>query len=134
MLTEKLDELDKQYGGAIPFSALNKSKSKKKSKKESKKKSDNKTRKKSRKKKKKTVSLGRIHRKITKKLKRSKKKNKIKHSKNCSCGNGIHKYKGDEASPTGLGKCHECLPLNVVMKGKDGKLYENTTDGWIKFN
>ena len=41
---------------------------------------------------------------------------------------------GEEETPRGLGKCEECLPLNVVLKGNDGKLYENRKDGWHKLN
>ena len=114
MLT-KLEKLDKQYGGAIPFSAVtNDKKTKSKNKKKSKKRS---------------ISPSRAHRKITKKTKRSKKKtHKKKSLKKCSCG--THTYTGLESTPSGLGKCSECLPKRVVMKGKDNKLYENTKDGW----
>tara|TARA_Y100000817_G_scaffold313866_2_gene311016 strand:+ start:134 stop:340 length:207 start_codon:yes stop_codon:yes gene_type:complete len=34
-------------------------------------------------------------------------------------------FKGTEPSPKGLGYCAHCTPLNVIMKGKDGKLWEN---------
>ena len=52
--------------------------------------------------------------------------------KKCSCGS--HTYTGKELTPNGLGKCHQCIPLNVVMKGKDNKLYENKKEGWFKIN
>lgn len=127
-MLKRLNKLEKQYGGAIPFSAMKTGGSKTRKKSKNKKR---KTKKKT-KYKKRSVSPGRIHRKITKKTRRSKKKTIQKKSKKCSCSN--HKYSGIEDSPKGLGKCSECIPLNVVMKGKDGNLYENTKDGWIKFN
>ena len=34
-------------------------------------------------------------------------------------------YTGKEPSPKGLGYCARCTPLNVMMKGKDGNLWEN---------
>ena len=34
-------------------------------------------------------------------------------------------FKGTEPSPKGLGYCAHCIPLNVIMKGNDGKLWEN---------
>ena len=34
-------------------------------------------------------------------------------------------YTGEEPSPKGLGYCARCTPLNVMMKGKDGNLWEN---------
>ena len=127
-MLKRLNKLSLQYGGAIPFSAL-KSKSKKKTKRSSKKRSH---KKKSKKLKKRSISPSRAHRKVTKKTKRSKKKTVQKKSKKCSCGS--HKYTGVEESPNGLGKCSECLPLNVVMKGKDNHLYENTPTGWVRIN
>uniref|UniRef100_A0A6C0BTJ4 Uncharacterized protein n=1 Tax=viral metagenome TaxID=1070528 RepID=A0A6C0BTJ4_9ZZZZ len=130
-MLKRLNKLEKQYGGAIPFSAMKRSGSMKKdggkTLKKSKKRSTKKT-----KHKKRSISPGRVHRKITKKTRRSKKKTQQKKSKQCSCSN--HKYTGKEDTPTGLGKCSECIPLNVVMKGKDNNLYENTKDGWIKIN
>lgn len=132
-MLRKLNKLNSQYGGAIPFSAL-KSKSKKKTKRSSKKKSSKKRsyKKKSTKLRKGSISPSRAHRKVTKKTKRSKKKTVQKKSKKCHCGS--HKYTGTEGSPNGLGKCSECLPLNVVMKGKDNHLYENTPTGWVRIN
>ena len=33
-------------------------------------------------------------------------------------------FKGTEPSPKGLGYCAHCSPLNLIMKGKDGNLWE----------
>ena len=126
-MLKRLNLLEKQYGGGIPFSAL-KSKSKKKTKKSSRKKKLKKTLKK----KKGSISPGRAHRKVTKKTKRSKKNTIQKKSKKCGCGS--HKYTGKEETPSGLGKCSKCIPVNVVMKGKDNHLYENTSTGWVRIN
>ena len=124
---ESFEELKQQYGGEIPFSALKKEK--KKTKRKSKKRSKSPLKKK----KKKSISPARAHRKNAKKTKRSKKKTiREKKSNKCSCGS--HTYTGKELTPNGLGKCSECIPLNVVMKGKDGKLYENRSEGWVKIN
>ena len=125
----RIKKLEKQYGGSIPFSAMEdkKSKTKKKSpiKKSPKKKS-------SREHKKRSISPSRVHRKATKKLKRSKKQTKKQRDKKCKCGS--HTFTGKEETPRGLGKCDECIPQNVVMKGKNGKLYENRKEGWYKLN
>jgi len=116
-MLKQMNKLDKQYGGAIPFSAVTNNKRTKSNSK------------KINKFKKRSISPSRAHRKITKKTKRSKKKTHKKNSlKKCSCG--THTYTGYESSPEGLGKCSECLPNRVVMKGKDNKLYENTKNGW----
>jgi len=123
-MLQRLNKLEKQYGGEIPFSALEVNKSKKKINKSSPKKKHRK----------KSVSPSRAHRKITRRLKRSKKKTKKtkKKGKHCKCGS--HTFTGKEETPRGLGKCEECIPLNVVLKGKDGKLYENRKGGWHKLN
>ena len=124
-MIRKINQLDKQYGGAIPFSAMEEKKNKKTKKKSPIKKKHKK------KYKKRSISPARIRRKITKKLKRSKKKTiREKQGKPCNCGSS--NYTGKEVTPRGLGKCEECIPLNVVMKGKDGKLYENRKRGWYK--
>ena len=34
-------------------------------------------------------------------------------------------YTGKEPSPKGLGYCARCTPLNIVMRGNDGNLWEN---------
>ena len=122
-MLKKINKLEKQHGGAIPFSALDD----KPRKKQTKKKTPPKRRKKKR-----SVSPSRMHRKVTRKLKRSKKQSKKLKHRNCKCGS--HKYTGKEETPRGLGKCEECIPLNVVLKGKDGKLYENRKGGWYKLN
>ena len=53
----------------------------------------------------------------------------------CKCDKN-KKIKGSEPSPKGLGYCAHCTPLNVMMRGKDGKLWENRkyTKGkrWIR--
>ena len=127
-MLKRLNKLEKQHGGAIPFSAMNETKDKK----------ENKTKKAKKRKaspqkhKKRSISPSRAHRKVTKKLKRSKKTKRPKSDKKCKCGS--HKYTGKEETPRGLGKCEECLPMNVVLKGKDGKLYENRKEGWHKLN
>ena len=41
----------------------------------------------------------------------------------CECDS--KKISGKEPSPKGLGKCAHCIPLNVVLKGKDGNMWEN---------
>ena len=128
-MLKRLNKLEKQHGGAIPFSALNEpDKKENKTKKAKRKKSPQKPKRH----RKRSISPSRAHRKVTKKLKRSKKTKRPKSDKKCKCGS--HKYTGNEETPRGLGKCEECLPLNVVLKGKDGKLYENRKGGWFKLN
>ena len=128
-MLKRLNKLEKQHGGAIPFSALNEpDKKENKTKKAKRKKSPQKPKRH----RKRSISPSRAHRKVTKKLKRSKKTKRPKSDKKCKCGS--HKYTGNEETPRGLGKCEECLPLNVVLKGKDGKLYENRKEGWFKLN
>ena len=129
-MLKRLNKLEKQHGGAIPFSAIDNSN--KKDNKSKKTKSNKPKSNKPKRNRKRSISPSRAHRKVTKKLKRSKKTKKHRDGKNCSCGS--HKYKGNEKTPRGLGKCEECLPLNIVSKGKDGKLYENRKDGWFKLN
>lgn len=126
-MLKRLNKLEKQHGGAIPFSAMSEKENKTK---KTKKKREIST--KPKKHRKRSISPSRAHRKVTKKLKRSKKTKKSKGDKKCKCGS--HKYTGNEETPRGLGKCEECLPLNVVLKGKDGKLYENRKEGWHKLN
>jgi len=129
-MLKRVNKLEKQYGGSIPFSALE-DKQTKKTKKKYTKKSPNKSTP-QKKHKKRSISPARFRRKVTKKLKRSKKQTIPKKGKQCKCGS--HKYTGKEETPRGLGQCDECIPLNVVMKGKDGKLYENNKKGWHKLN
>ena len=122
MLKRRLDTLEKQHGGAIPFSALSGGK---------------RSPKKSSKKKKRSISPSRARRKVTKKTRRTKKKTKQRgktkqkgKTKKCSCG--TKKYTGKEETPRGFGKCEECVPLNVVLRGTDDNLYENRKGGWFK--
>jgi len=105
-------------GGGIPFSAMEEIQKKNK-------------RNKTIKRKNKTSRSPSRKRKRTRRTKRGSinKKTKIK---KCKCG--THKFTGNETTPRGLGKCEECIPLNVIMKGKDGHLYENKNYQWIKFN
>ena len=42
----------------------------------------------------------------------------------CKCDKK-RKIKGTEPSPKGLGYCAHCTPVNVTMRGKVGKLWEN---------
>ena len=43
-----------------------------------------------------------------------------------TCKKGVKAYyTGKEPSPKGFGYCARCTPLNVTMKGKNGKLWEN---------
>ena len=127
-MLKRLNKLEKQYGGSIPFSAMEDSKDKK---------TPRRTRRIKRIRKKsseKSVSPSKVRRKGEKKVTKrpkGKKKRNLK-GKKCSCGS--HKYQGDENTPRGMGKCEECLPLNIVLKGKDGKLYENRKEGWFKIN
>ena len=131
-MLKRLNKLEKQHGGAIPFSALNDSDKKENKTKKAKRATKKKSPPKPKKHKKRSISPSRVHRKVTKKLKRSKKTKKPKNDRKCKCGS--HKYTGKEETPRGLGKCEECLPLNVVLKGNDGKLYENRKEGWHKLN
>ena len=124
-MIKRLNNLEKQYGGAIPFSALE-------DKKKSKKKKTNKRSPSKKRNRKRSISPSRMRRKITKKPKRTKKKQTQKKGNKCECGS--HKFTGQEETPRGLGHCEECIPLNVVLKGKDGKLYENRKGGWHKLN
>jgi hypothetical protein len=121
-LQNKLNTLQKQYGGSgIPFSEFMKQKRKSKKKTTVRKKS---SRSPSRKRK--------VTRRTKKRKRKAKSKTKHKHNKKCKCGS--HTYTSKENTPRGLGKCEECIPLNVIMKGKDGYLYENKNHQWIKFN
>ena len=43
-----------------------------------------------------------------------------------TCNKSVKAYfTGEEPSPKGFGYCARCTPLNVIMKGKDGNLWEN---------
>jgi len=96
--------LHKQYGGnGIPFSKLIEKKKTKKRKPMTKK----------------------AKKKPTKKQKKYSKTKKLKKKALCSCKK--HSKNAKDNSPTGLGKCPECVPLHVIIKGKNGKLWENTS-------
>ena len=75
---------------------------------------------------------GRKRRKKTdrKRRKKTDRKTNKKYKKNkvCLCSKK-HFYSGDELSPQGMGHCSVCTPLNVVIKGKDGNLWENKKFG-----
>lgn len=117
-LNTHLKNLNKQHGGSgIPFSEFMKQKKKSKRKTTVCKKS---SRSPSRK------------RKVTRRTKKRKVSRKSNKKKRCKCG--THTYTGKENTPRGLGKCEECIPLNVIIKGKDGFLYENKNHQWIQFN
>ena len=117
-LNTHLKNLNKQHGGSgIPFSEFMKQKKKSKRKTTVRKKS---SRSPSRK------------RKVTRRTKKRKVSRKSNKKKRCKCG--THTYTGKENTPRGLGKCEECIPLNVIIKGKDGFLYENKNHQWIQFN
>ena len=113
-----LKNLNKQHGGSgIPFSEFMKQKRKSKRKTNIRKKS---SRSPSRKK------------KVTRRTKKRIVSRNSNKKKRCKCG--THTYTGKENTPRGLGKCEECIPLNVIIKGKDGFLYENKNYHWIQFN
>jgi len=71
-------------------------------------------------------------RRISRRTKRKSNRKKTNKNKKCTCGS--HTYTGGENTPRGFGNCEECIPLNVVLKGKDGKLYENKNNHWVSFN
>jgi hypothetical protein len=124
-LSYKLNKLSRKYkqtgGGGIPFSALQQG---------GKKTIRGKTRRSPSRKR-------RVSKKTSRRTKRRSNRNKIKRTssknkKKCSCGS--HTYTSNENTPRGAGNCEECIPLNVVLKGKDGKLYENKNNHWVSFN
>ena len=122
-----------QYGGGVGFTKMkrkmNRSRKKKRSQKvrsrfdnrEDKKRAD-----------KKRADKKRADKKRADKKKKRARSSKNKKSKGRICGCGTHKYTGQESSPRGLGKCEECTPLHVMLRGKDGDLYENKGNRWIK--
>jgi len=58
--------------------------------------------------------------------KRTNKKSRIQPLKTkCKCPKSMNKD-----SPDGLGLCAKCSPEGVVMKGKDGNLWESKGDHW----
>jgi len=91
--------MDDFYGGGIPFSAMLDKKGKTKKRHKS---------------------------RLTKRRKRS--RTKVKKVKKSLKLNGLNKCKcslnKNSPSPEGLGFCALCSPLNIMIKGKNGKLWE----------
>ena len=52
-----------------------------------------------------------------------------KNKKYCKCNNKNKNNRSSDAknknSPEGLGYCSNCIPTKIIMKGKDGNLWEN---------
>jgi len=69
--------------------------------------------------------------KLTKKILNKKKKLTKKRSNNnkCNCNKDLT-FDKKSKSPDGLGYCSKCIPINIIMKGKDGNLWENKKNGW----
>lgn len=112
-----------QYGGGVGFTKMKRKMNRSRKKKRSQKvrsRFDNREDKK------------RADKKRADKKKKRARSSKNKKSKGRICGCGTHKYTGQESSPRGLGKCEECIPLHVMLRGKDGDLYENKGNRWIK--
>ena len=108
-----------QYGSGVSFSKMKRSMDKRKQK--TKHKSGARAKKIARAK----------HKQTKKKIDRSKihrSKGVSSQKKACQCG--THHYTGSEPTPRGLGNCEECVPLHVVLRGKDGQLYENKGNTW----
>ena len=103
-------------GGSIPFSCFQKKKKKKKKNKKKKTKKRN-------------LKVNKLNKKKT-----MKKGGKVL-KKRCKCDKK-RKFKGTEPSPKGLGYCAHCSNKNIVMEGKDGNLWRNTTYSkglrWVK--
>lgn len=98
----KLKRLHKRYSKGIPFSAMR-----------------------SRKKSQKHTQKHRKPKRHTKKKKQTKKQTK---TNVCECGS--HTYETSDPTPRGLGKCEECVPSDIVLKGRDKKLYVNRNQQW----
>ena len=124
VLSDDLDSMC-QKGGKIPFSSLRKGAAHKKDKKDKKETKDKSLKKKPRPK---NTRKRRPKRSLTRKRRTSKEKNE--RPKNCSCG--FHKYTGKELTPRGLGRCEECIPENVILRGKDDELYRNEEGKWVR--
>ena len=107
-----------QYGGGVGFTKM--------------KRKMNRSRKKKRSQKVRSRFDNREDKKRADKKKKRARSSKNKKSKGRICGCGTHKYTGQESSPRGLGKCEECIPLHVMLRGKDGDLYANKGNRWIK--
>ena len=64
------------------------------------------------------------------KPKRHTKKQTKKQTKTNVCECGSHTYETSDPTPRGLGKCEECVPSDIVLKGRDKKLYVNRNQQW----
>tara|TARA_B100001093_G_scaffold514467_1_gene588551 strand:- start:1432 stop:1773 length:342 start_codon:yes stop_codon:yes gene_type:complete len=104
-----------QYGAGVSFSKMKRKMQKRKDRKQTKKKRRIKTR------------LRKLDSELDREVSR---KLGISTSKEKPCQCGTHRYKGTEPTPRGLGKCEECIPLHVILRGKDGQLYENKGNTW----
>ena len=128
-----------QHAGAIPFSSflggkkrsLNKRSNHKRSKRSNSRKKEN-TQKRKRTERRVAKRTGRRTNKRTNKRttkrtnKRTNKKSRIQPLKTkCKCPKSKN-----NASPDGLGLCAKCSPEGIVMKGKDGNLWESKGDHW----
>jgi len=58
-----------------------------------------------------------------KKKKLTKTKRRVPPKKKCICKK--HPKHSKDDSPNGLGKCAECKPLHIIIKGKNKKYWEN---------
>lgn len=129
MSYSQMNYLQEQYGGGgIPFSEI-----RKRNKRSTRRRKQRSSRRKSRRIRRKRVSKRSLRRKkktLKRKSRKSRKKTKKHSKKQCKCG--THHYSSQEHTPRGLGHCEECIPLNVILKGKDGKYYRNETKGWIQ--
>ena len=125
MSCSQMNYLQEQYGGGgIPFSEL-----RKRNKRSTRRRKKRSSRRKSRRIRRKRVSKRSLRRKRSTRRSSRKKKTKKHSKKHCKCG--THHYSSQEHTPRGLGHCEECIPLNVILKGKDGNYYRNETKGWI---
>lgn len=126
MSCSQMNYLQEQYGGGgIPFSEL-----RKRNKRSTRRRKKRSSRRKSRRIRRKRVSKRSLRRKRSTRRSSRKKKTKKHSKKHCKCG--THHYSSQEHTPRGLGHCEECIPLNVILKGKDGNYYRNETKGWIQ--
>lgn len=69
-----------------------------------------------------------LTRKTVNKKRKKKLTRKISNNK-CNCNEKLTFNKRSK-SPDGLGYCSKCTPINIIMKGKDGNLWENKKNGW----
>ena len=114
-----------QYGAGVSFSKMKRSLGKTRAQTEEKKQRDQRRAPKSSRKK---TRRQKTRRPRAQGSKTNKKKVISLHKNACQCG--THHYTGSEPTPRGLGNCEECIPLHVVLRGKDGQLYENRGNMW----